>query len=177
MQNVEFKAELRDPSLARTILGPADLGAAWIVTLHQTDTYFRIPSARLKKRECPGEPTEYIFYDRADRAHPKMSHFKIYSEAQALERFGASPLPVRIVVRKTRDLFMYGNVRIHLDQVEGLGWFIELEALVSPQHNVARCHETIAMLRERLATALGEAIAVGYADMLEGEQAPAEEPR
>lgn len=177
MQNVEFKAELRDPALARTVLGPAGLNAAWIVTLHQTDTYYRVPSGRLKKRECPGEPTEYIFYDRADRANPKMSHFKIYSEAQALERFGASPLPIRVVVKKARELFMLGNVRIHLDQVEGLGWFLEFEALVSPQHDVARCHQVLTELRERLAPALGEAIAVGYADMVEREQAPAEEPR
>lgn len=166
MQNVEFKAELRDPALARTILRAAAIGATWIIQLAQTDTYYRVSSGRLKKRECPGEPTEYIFYDRADRTHPKLSHFKIYSETQALERFGTSPLPVWVVVRKTRDLYMLGNVRIHLDDVENLGKFIEFEALVSPQHNVARCHELIAELREALAPALGEAIATGYSDLL-----------
>lgn len=169
MQNVEFKAELRDPALARGILGPAGLGATWIVQLRQTDTYYVVPAGRLKKRECPGEPTEYIFYDRADRAQPRLSHFKLYTEGQAFERFGSSPLPVWIVVKKVRDLYMLGNVRVHLDQVEGLGHFIEFEALVSPQHTVAQCHGAVAALREHLGVALGEPIAAGYSDLLERE--------
>ncbi len=170
MQNVEFKAELRDPALAKAILGPAGIGATWIVQLHQTDTYYVVPAGRLKKRECPGEPTEYIFYDRADRAQPKLSHFKLYTEGQALERFGSSPLPVWLVVKKVRDLYMLGNVRIHLDDVEGLGHFIEFEALVSPQHTIALCHEALAVLREQLGLAMGEPIAQGYSDLLEREK-------
>lgn len=164
MHNVEFKCELRDPDLARAII--LRHGATFIGTLEQTDTYFRIPSGRLKKREQPGEPTEFIFYDRENRTRPKLSHFRIYSEAEALERFGTSPLPVWIVVRKRRDLYLLGNVRLHVDQVDGLGFFLELEALVSTSTNVARCHASIAELREMLRPALGEAIAVGYSDLL-----------
>lgn len=169
MQNVEFKAELRDPALARTILGSAGFGATWIIQLKQTDTYYKVPAGRLKKRECPGEPTEYIFYDRADKAQARLSHFKIYSEDQAIARFGTSPLPIWVVVRKTRGLYMHGNVRIHLDDVEGLGWFIEFEALVSPQHTIEKCHEAVADLRARLAVAVGEPMASGYSDMLASE--------
>lgn len=167
MHNVEFKSELRDPNLARAIV--LRRGATFIGTLDQTDTYFRIPSGRLKKREQTGEPTEFIFYDRDNRTRPKLSHFSIYSEAEALERFGTTPLPVWIVVRKRRDLFLLGNVRIHIDQVEGLGFFMELEALVSTSTNVARCHEVIAELRATLRPVLGEAIAVGYSDLLAQE--------
>lgn len=164
MHNVEFKVELRDPNLARTII--VRQGATFIGTLDQTDTYFRIPSGRLKKREQVGEPTEYIFYDRENRTRPKLSHFTIYSEAEARERFGTTPLPVWIVVRKRRDLYLLGNVRIHVDQVEGLGFFLEIEALVSTSTNVARCHTSIAELRALLQPVLGEAIAVGYSDLL-----------
>ncbi|MFT3685286.1 MAG: CYTH domain-containing protein [Phycisphaerales bacterium] len=62
MTNIEFKAELRDPELARTLL--RKIHATPIDTLEQTDTYFRLSDGRLKKRETKGAPTEYIFYNR-----------------------------------------------------------------------------------------------------------------
>jgi adenylate cyclase, class 2 len=164
MQNVEYKSELRDPSLARTICG--SLNAIHADTLVQTDTYFRVPDAKLKKRETVGRPTEYIFYTRASRTRPKLSNFTIYSERQAQDRFGTTPMPVLMVVKKSRELWVYQGVRIHLDQVEGLGWFIEFEALVTPERNLAKCHELMDTLRRAFNPALGEAIAVGYVELL-----------
>jgi adenylate cyclase class 2 len=168
MKNVEYKAELRDPDLARSILRAK--GASPVASVEQTDTYFRVASGRLKKREVPGEPAEYIFYDRPDRSQAKVSHFTIYSEAAALARFGTSPLPVWIVVKKHREVFMLQNVRIHLDRVEGLGNFLEFEALVSREHPEAQCHETLQDLRAGLGPALGEPIACGYSDLVAAEQ-------
>lgn len=167
MHNVEYKAELRDIELARAICRA--LKASEIIAMEQVDTYFRIPSGRLKKRECAGEPIEYIFYDRPDRTRPKLSHFVIYTEQRALERFGIQPLPVWLTVRKRRELFMHGQVRIHLDTVEGLGRFLELEAMVSVGFNIARCHEAIEQLKQAFAPVLGEPIACGYSDMLAAE--------
>ncbi len=167
MHNVEYKAELRDIELARAICRA--LKASEIITMEQVDTYFRIPSGRLKKRECAGEPTEYIFYDRPDRTRPKLSHFVIYTEQRALERFGIQPLPVWLTVRKRRELFMHGQVRIHLDTVEGLGRFLEFEAMVSVGFNIARCHEAIEHLKKAFAPVLGEPIACGYSDLLATE--------
>lgn len=164
MQNVEFKAELRDPALARTIA--RSIGAAFVGTLSQTDTYFRVPDARLKKREVPGGPAEYIFYNRGHRTRPKLSSFTIYSEAQALERFGTTPLPVWLVVRKSRDLYMHQGVRIHLDRVEGLGDFVEFEAPVTAERNLGACHAAMDELRAAFQPAMGEPIADGYADMM-----------
>lgn len=167
MQNVEYKCELRDIALARTIC--KRLGASHIGDPAQTDTYYRVPSGRLKKRECPGEPTEYIFYERKNRARAKLSHFTIYSETEATTRFGTEPLPIWVTVSKTRELWMLGNVRIHLDTVRDLGAFLEFEALVSRSQNVRKCHEAVASLRESFDPVLGEAIACGYADLLAGE--------
>lgn len=167
MHNVEFKCELRDLPLARSIL--KSKAASFIGELRQTDTYYKIPSGRLKRRDCEGEPVEYVFYDRPNRTLPKLSHFTLYSEQQALERFGLSPLPVWVVVKKVRDLWMMGNTRIHLDRVEGLGNFVEFEALVCRDHNAARCHESIAELRRLLSPALGEAIDCSYSDMIARE--------
>lgn len=167
MHNVEFKCELRDIALARGLC--AAVGAVRTDLLEQTDTYFRVPTGRLKRREVPGNAPEYIAYERADRTQPKLSHFTIYTENEAVERFGVRPLPIWTVVRKRREVWMWRNVRIHLDEVQGLGTFLEMEALVSPAHPVPRCHEAIAELRSGLGPALGEAIAVGYADMLGNE--------
>jgi adenylate cyclase class IV len=164
MHNVEYKAELRDLAMARAACRA--LGAAHIITLEQVDTYFRVPSGRLKRRECVGEPTEWIFYDRKDQARPRLSCFSIYSESQARERFGVAPLPELVVVRKTRDLYLFENVRIHLDEVEGLGRFLEFEALVSPGFPVAKCHTMVEHLRATFGPALGEALSCSYADMI-----------
>ncbi len=165
MQNVEFKAELRDTDLARSIL--IMLGASRIGVLEQTDTYFNVPRGKLKKREQVGEPTEFIAYERTDLARPRISQFSILDEETALERYGRAALPIRVIVKKTRELWMLAASRIHLDHVEGLGRFLEVEVLVSIEHNVARAHEAIAALRESLMPALGEPIATGYAELME----------
>jgi adenylate cyclase, class 2 len=180
MQNVEFKAELKDLSLARTIC--AALGASHIADLRQTDTYYRLPDARLKKRETEGEPTEWILYDRPNQVGNKLSTFHIYSEDEAAERFGARgaawggwggaehPRRPWIVVRKLRELWMYDDVRIHLDDVEGLGAFLEFEALISARRTRAQAEDAVFALRRELATALGEPIAASYADLLASVQ-------
>jgi adenylate cyclase, class 2 len=166
MQNVEFKAELRDPDLCRRLLkGDVVQGAIWIECLEQFDTYYRVPDGKLKRRETTGYPTEYIFYSRAHRTRPKLSNFTIYTESQALSRFGATPLPIWLTIKKSRELWLHRGVRIHLDTVEGLGNFIEFEALVCPERNLARCHELIEALRQTLATAIGEPISSGYAEL------------
>ncbi|MBL0926157.1 MAG: CYTH domain-containing protein [Phycisphaerales bacterium] len=180
MQNVEFKCELRDPDLARLIA--AKIGAKPVGVLRQTDSYYRIPDGRLKKRETEGEPTEYVFYHRLNRVKPKLSHFSIYSEEQFRERYGEAAaeggLPLWVIVRKSRQVWMWtaatsageGSVRLHADEVEGLGWFFEAEALVSPRQHLGICHEIVENVREAFGPALGEMIAVGYSDMLAAQQ-------
>ncbi|MBX3364748.1 MAG: class IV adenylate cyclase [Phycisphaeraceae bacterium] len=164
MHNVEIKLELCDLPLARTLA--VALGATPIIKLQQTDTYFRVHNGRLKRRESPGEPIEYVFYDRPDRADAKVSHFQIYSEPEYHAKFGLTPLPIWVVVRKCREVLLLGNVRIHLDRVAHLGDFLEFEAMVTPSCNIARCHETVADLRRALAPACGGLIAVSYADLI-----------
>ncbi len=165
MQNVEFKAELRDFEVARSQCRA--LGAHFVRELDQKDTYFKLPDGRLKRREVPGEPIEWIFYHRSDRPTPKMSHFMLYSDEQAKTRWGVLPLREWMVVNKTRELWLVSNVRIHLDRVEELGDFIEFEAQVSRKNHVKACHEQIAALREAFAPILGEAIAAGYVNLLD----------
>lgn len=165
MQNIEFKAELRDLELARSQC--QTLGATFVRELKQTDTYFKLPDGRLKRREVPGEPVEWIFYHRSDRPTPKMSHFMLYSDEQAKARWGVLPLREWLAVRKTRELWLLANVRIHLDRVEELGTFIEFEAQVSRKNTVKACHEQIATLRQAFGPILGEAIGSSYVNLLD----------
>lgn len=175
MKNVEFKAELRDPTLAAGIL--RTLGARFTSKMHQTDTYYRVVHGRLKKRETrvlhpagsPDEPVEVIYYQREDALKPKVSDFTIYSENEAAARFGPDPLPVWVVVTKTRSLYMLGPTRIHLDDVEGLGHYVEFESMVSSSNpeDAARSHNV--KLRSALTPVLGEPLAMSYSDMLSAE--------
>jgi adenylate cyclase class IV len=165
MHNVELKAELRDIALARAIC--RSIGASFILDFDQTDTYYRIPHGRLKRRETQGEPVEVVFYERPNRASPKLSQFTIFTEEQATERFGREPLPVWMIVRKHRELWMQGAVRIHLDTVARLGTFLEFEALVSKGNNLAQAHDAIASLRTHFRPAMGELIDCSYSDLLE----------
>ncbi|UCD76132.1 MAG: class IV adenylate cyclase [Phycisphaerales bacterium] len=165
MQNIEFKAELRDMEAARTQCRV--LAAQQIGTLHQTDTYFRLPDGRLKKRQAPGEPIEWIFYHRNDRVTPKMCNYTILTDDQARRRWGTESLRKWLTVRKTRELWMIDNVRVHLDHVERLGEFLEFEAIVSQQFDVKECHSAVGELRRMFAPVLGEPIAVSYCDLMQ----------
>lgn len=171
MQNVEYKCELRDTALATAIL--RRLGAAHIARIEQRDTYFRVADCRLKRREAKvngrPEPVEYIRYERADIAQSRISRYAILSETDALARYGTSVLPVMAVVEKIRELWMFDSVRVHLDEVVGLGSFLEFEAIVTPRQNVARCHARVAELKQALLPAIGEGISRSYSDMVGGE--------
>lgn len=164
MQNIEFKAELRNIEAARTQC--AALPAVHIGTLTQTDLYFKLSDGRLKRRSAPGEPVEWIFYHRPDRASPRMSNYSILSDEQAKRRWGTESLKPWLTVVKLRDLWMFGEVRIHMDEVEGLGCFLEFEAKVSRRFNVKACHDAIAELRNVFAPVLGEPVSASYSDLM-----------
>lgn len=165
MQSLEFRCELRDPETAMAALVRA--GASPLITLELRDTYFRVPSGVFKKREAPDEPVEYIFFDRRDRLAPHLCQFTLYDEAQMRLRFGRSDPPTWRIVCKTRVTLMRANVRIHMDEIDRLGQFLKLEALVSPTYNVARCYENIGEIRHVLGPTLGEPVTGTYAGMLD----------
>ncbi len=172
MQNVEYKAELRDLALARGIAGR--VGCRFVETLWQTDTYFKLADARLKKRQCDGRPDEYIFYARDNAAKPRLSRFKIYSAMEAVERFGSIDLPTWVVVKKCREVWLFESVRVHLDVVERLGTFFELEAMVTPRQNLPRCYELVNQLKGQFGPALGEPLSKSYSDLIAGDPEVAE---
>ena len=171
--NVEIKA--RDPDPEATAARCLALGASDEGVLEQRDTYFASRYGRLKLREQDGSTAELIAYRRPDATDPEESAFIRAGTADpdALREALDAALGATVVVLKRRRLFLWENVRIHLDDVEGLGTFVELEALVGPGLND---HDTalrkVQELRSQLAILDDALVAVGYSDLLrDGVQA------
>lgn len=126
--NVEIKARCDDLAAVRRVL--EEKGARRVGEDRQTDTYFRVSRGRLKLRE--GIIERYlIYYERPDEAGPKRSDVQLYEPgpSRALKTFLTQALGVRVVVEKRREIYFAGNVKFHLDRVEGLGRFVEIEAI------------------------------------------------
>lgn len=168
-RNVELKARDRAPerSLARCRALPeaVDHGLLW-----QRDTYFVVPSGRLKLREeRPGRPI-LIQYARPDDLAAKTSRYRLIAVDDAATcRAGlAEALGVRVVVEKERRLFVWRDVRIHLDAVAGLGTFVEFEAVAPAASDLALERERVALLTEELGVRGEDLVAEGYADLIAG---------
>lgn len=163
--NVELKARDADPDATAArcrALGAEDRGV-----LVQRDTYFVGRRGRLKLREQDADGSELIAYRRPDANEPAESAY-IRADAadpQALHEALDAALGTLVVVAKRRRLFIWENVRIHLDEVEGLGAFLELEALVHPD-GLEAAHTRIAQLRAELRIEDDDLVSVGYSDLL-----------
>jgi predicted adenylyl cyclase CyaB len=128
MRNIELKARLRDRAHAIAVC--VALAAEAKGDLHQIDTYFRVPEGRLKLREAEPGRDELVYYRRPDVAGPKGCDYVLEPVRRSIKAFLAEALGVVAVVDKVRTLYLWRNVRIHLDQVAALGDFIEFEAVL-----------------------------------------------
>lgn len=125
--NVEIKARSSDSRFIRDYL--LSKGAEYKGTDHQTDTYFKVPNGRLKLREGNIE-NNLIFYSRPDQAGPKESVFQLVKveDAAGLKKALTSANGIKIIVEKKREIYFIANVKFHIDEVPGLGSFVEIEA-------------------------------------------------
>jgi predicted adenylyl cyclase CyaB len=165
-RNVEIKARIRNiAALRRTVAAIAD-GPA--VLLEQEDTFFDCPSGRLKLRRFADGGGELIFYRRADADGPRESHFAKVStpDPAALAALLDDALGAVGTVRKRRDLYWHGRTRIHLDDVEGLGQFVELEVVLDDGQTAADGQAIARELMTRLGIGDEDLVAVAYVDML-----------
>ena len=126
--NFEFKAVHADIAAAEEILlqhNPLFVGED-----HQVDTYFNVPAGRLKLREGTIEHA-LIFYERTDTAAAKQSNVTLYQHKPdaSLKGILTQSLGMKAVVDKKRKIYFIDNVKFHFDRVEGLGTFVEVEAI------------------------------------------------
>ncbi|MFG0275325.1 MAG: class IV adenylate cyclase [Phycisphaerales bacterium] len=161
--NIECKLRLRDPDGARRVA--RGLGAAHAGLLEQEAVFYAHPDLRLKRRATVGRPAEWILYSRSDDATARASRYELLTDTEAQTRFDGLGPPIG-TVRKRRELWLLDNVRIHIDHVDGLGDFLELEAVVGEGHPPENCRASVDRLLAALAPVLGEIVPVAYADLL-----------
>lgn len=126
--NIEIKARCDNLETIRKTLERH--GARFVGIDRQIDTYFNVSSGRLKMREGQIE-NSLIHYRRADQAGPKRSDVLLYhvSNDSNLKDVLVNALGIWQIVDKTRQIFFIENVKFHLDEVVGLGTFVEIEAI------------------------------------------------
>ncbi|MEA1996270.1 MAG: class IV adenylate cyclase [Gemmatimonadota bacterium] len=171
-QTVEIKARCHDPVRIREVL--ESLGASFKALENQTDTFFHTRSGRLKLRE--GELENLLIgYLRPDTGGPKHCLVNLYEvrDAMSLGKVLESTLGTRVVVKKTREIFILGNAKFHIDRVERLGDFVEIEVLGrvgtdSVEHLRSSCEDYMAKLGIEPQDLVPEA----YADLIERSLPP-----
>jgi adenylate cyclase class IV len=169
--NVEIKARCADPAAVRAAL--VEGGARRVGIDRQVDTYYRVPAGRLKLREGTIE-LALIHYDRGNETGPKDSRVTLWEPprdagggARNLRELLARALGVLVVVDKSREIWFLDNVKVHLDEVPGLGSFVEIEAIdadgtIGRDALRAQCEECMRLF----GIAARDLVAGSYSDLL-----------
>jgi predicted adenylyl cyclase CyaB len=176
-RNVEIKARVRDlPALRRAVEAITDGPPALLI---QSDTFFEVPRGRLKLRAFADGTAELISYLRSDVGGPRESRFAKapVSDPAALAAVLSAALGTAGVVRKRRFLYRRGPTRIHLDEVEDLGSFLELEVELADDQSTNEGERVARELMARLGIAEEDLIATAYVDLLEDHRTKIEEQK
>lgn len=172
-RNVEIKAEVID--LAAVEERVARLAGEGPIVLEQEDVFFHCPRGRLKLRRLAGTGQgELIAYDRPDAAGPKESRYLVHrtDDPDGLCDVLTEALGFRGIVRKRRILYRIGQTRVHLDQVEGLGAFVELEVVLSEKQDIREGGTIAHDLMQRLGVSEDRLLRTAYVDMIETHRGP-----
>ena len=170
--NVEIKASVSDlPALKKQVEKISDAPGEEI---HQDDTFFSVPHGRLKLRVFSANSGELIYYKRGDTLDPKPSHYLISktSDPVSLRAVLAASLDTVGQVRKRRTLFMVGNTRVHLDEVEDLGTYIELEVVLNKDTSTKDGKEIALALMNKLHIDPANLVKGAYIDMINAAKSP-----
>jgi len=160
-RNIEIKARVGDLAAARAVA--VSLGARPHVVEVQTDRYYALDGGRrLKVRSIDGGRSELIDYRRPEASGVRASDYTVTPLAPGE---GPSGEPV-VTVRKRREVLLIDNVRVHLDQVDGLGSFLELEAVVDAAHDDAACRRQVDRIMSALGLAENDLIRASYSELL-----------
>jgi len=162
--NYEFKARLKNEKLVHAVL--KRLRARRVGTDHQVDTYFHVPAGRLKVRQGRIE-NALIFYQRPDapRARRATVATMLLPRRNSLREILAAGLGVLAVVKKRREIYFVGNVKIHLDRVRRLGKFLEVEA-ISRTGDVKKIRAQARKFQKLFAVSSSDIVPQSYCDLI-----------
>ena len=165
--NVELKARVHDLQLARAVA--RQLTTRPLEKLGQRDTYFHCPTGRFKLREMDPQSGQLIWYQRASEQQARSSHYMLVDVAdpQRMRNLLTVMLGIRAVVEKKREVYFYHNVRIHLDQVQSLGTFLEFEAVLEHPDHIPEGHKQLAFLRDQFSIVQEDLLEGSYGEMVE----------
>jgi predicted adenylyl cyclase CyaB len=165
--NIEIKAHVRDMTNLRS--RAEAMSDAPVQVIPQEDTFFHTPRGRLKLRQLQPDRAQLVYYERPDQDGPKRSNYYIFETPDPvnLKTTLGMALGIRGMVRKTRYLYLAGQTRIHLDDVEGLGQFMELEVVLRDGQSDADGQSIAEDLMRRLGIQPQDLLEGAYMDLLE----------
>jgi adenylate cyclase class 2 len=165
--NIELKARLSSLAAARETA--VRIATQRLGHQRQTDTYFHSAKGRLKLRETSDLQAQLVWYERPDDAEPKASHYYLVPvvDPGGLKQALTAAVGVRTIVVKNREIFLYHNVRIHLDEVAGLGTFLEFEAVLAAGEPEERGQEQLRFLKQEFGIMPQDLLARSYSDLLD----------
>jgi predicted adenylyl cyclase CyaB len=165
--NIEIKARIHDLDDLRS--RAETLSDSPVQVIPQEDTFFHVPQGRLKLRQLRPDLAQLVYYERPDQNGPKRSNYYIYEthDPEGLKTALSMALGIRGVVCKTRYLYLVGQTRIHLDDVQGLGQFMELEVVLRYGQSEGEGQSIAEDLMDRLGIRKDDLIDGAYMDLLE----------
>lgn len=164
--NVEIKAKLKDFDQVRN--KAKEIADTEGETIHQHDVFFNTPQGRLKLRRFPSGMGQLIYYEREDTEGPKPSSYQIVGtdDPEGLQKLLTAAYGLLGEVIKERLLYLKGRTRIHLDKVERLGEYLELEVVLradsSLEEGVAEAEE----IMKELGLSQEDLVKGAYLDLL-----------
>ena len=168
---VELKARYEDLGKARALLA----GGERLGSYRQIDTYFSLGERRMKVRVVEGQAGgELVYYERPDEGRIKESRVILASlpDGSAALEILRRTFPVQAEVRKTREIYRYHGIQIHLDTVRGLGKFIEFEKVLSDEGERGSAKGELEALRKYLQIPDEDLMASSYSDLVEPREPP-----
>jgi predicted adenylyl cyclase CyaB len=168
MKLIEIKARCSNPSKVRQLLLQQP-NIQFIGVDAQVDTYFKIPSGRLKLREGNIE-NSLIYYDRENKKDAKKSDVTLYkpTEVVSLKAVLLAALPTLIVVKKKREIYFIDHIKFHIDTLTTLGSFLEIEVIdANDAMDIIKMKEQCQSYMELLDVQKEDLMEHSYSDMLQ----------
>ena len=166
MKNLELKVKCKDHRSA--LAAVKKIGAKYEGILKQRDVYFNLSPGRLKLRSINDIKHQLIYYKRANRASAKFSSYYLseITHPKRVKKLLKEILGIKVIVNKTRKLFIWQNVRIHIDNVKKLGKFIEFEIVCSSPKDESGSTAKMKYLKKEFSISNNYILKSSYCDLL-----------